>query len=80
MARLNLTLDPDTLAALNRHARKERKPAAAVARALLLKAIAQEEANARVLKLARDYANGRKDAAVLLEELEAPQLDLLDGD
>lgn len=80
MARLNLTLDPDTLAALNRHARKEHKPTAAIARALLRKAIAREEASERARKLARDYTEGREDAAKLLEELESPQLDLLDGD
>lgn len=80
MARLNLTLDDDTLDALNRHARQTGKPAAAVARQLLRGAIAEADARERARKLARDYAAGAQDAAELLEDLELPQLDLVDDE
>ncbi len=80
MARLNLTLDDDTFRALNRHARRARKPTASVARRFLTEAIAAEDARERLQKLARDYSGGRKDAEKLIEELESPQLDLLDGE
>ena len=80
MPRLNLTLDVDTLQALNRHARKAKAPTAAVARRLLRQAIEREEAREQARKLARDYAAGRADARDLLDDLEQAQLDLLDAD
>jgi hypothetical protein len=79
MSRLNLTLDDDTLAWLERHAAQEKVAVAAFARRLLREAVAQREALARRRKLAADYAAGRDDARELLAELERPQLeDLLD--
>jgi len=76
--RLNLTLDESTSAALVRHARREGKPRAALARELIREAIARRETLERERKLARDYAAGRSDARQLLQDLEAAQLELLD--
>lgn len=78
MERLNLTLDESTSGALARHARREGKPRAALARELIREAIARREAIERQRKLARDYAAGRSDAEELLSEMEAAQLELLD--
>jgi DNA-binding GntR family transcriptional regulator len=78
MERLNLTLDEGTSGALSRHARREGKPRAALARELIREAIAQRDALERERKLARDYAAGRSDARQLLRELETAQLELLD--
>lgn len=80
MERLNLTLDPDTSGALERHARRQGKPRAAVARELIREALTHREAVERQHKLARDYARGRADAADLLGELEGLQLELLHAD
>jgi metal-responsive CopG/Arc/MetJ family transcriptional regulator len=80
MDRLNLTLDESTSGALDRHARREGKPRAALARELIREAIAQREALERERKLARDYAAGRSDARQLLQDLEAAQLELLDDE
>lgn len=77
MGRLNLTLDPDTEGLLERHAERERKPRASLARELLREAIARREALERQRRLAADYAAGRADAGALVQDLEAPQLDLL---
>lgn len=78
MERLNLTLDERTSGALARHARREGKPRAALARELIREAIARRESLEQQRKLARDYAAGRGDARQLLQELEAGQLELLD--
>ena len=78
MERLNLTLDESTSGALARHARREGKPRAALARELIREAIARREALESQRKLARDYAAGRSDARQLLQDLEAAQLELLD--
>ncbi len=79
MSRLNLTLDPDTLAWLERHAARERLAVAALARRLLQEAVDQHETLARRRKLAADYAAGRDDVREVLSELERPQLEgLLD--
>jgi hypothetical protein len=78
MERLNLTLDPDTSIALNRHAKRQRKPRAALARELIREAIEHRETLAQRQQLARDYTSGRADAAALLAEMEAAQLDLLE--
>lgn len=81
MSRLNLTLDDDTHDWLARHAAAADVAVAAFARELLREAVARREADARRRKLARDYAAGRADAAELLRDLEAPQLEgLLDED
>jgi hypothetical protein len=77
MERLNLTLDEGTSGALARHARREGKPRATVARELIREAIAHREALEHHRKLARDYAAGRSDARQLLGELETAQLELL---
>jgi hypothetical protein len=77
MERLNLTLDEGTSGALARHARREGKPRAALARELIREAIALREATERQQKLARDYAAGRADARQLLEDLEAAQFEIL---
>ena len=77
MDRLNLTLDNDTSGALSRHARDEGKPRAALARELIMEALARREAVAQRRKLARDYVAGRDDAKELLAEFERGQLELL---
>lgn len=78
MERLNLTLDIDTSNALKRHAQRKKQPRAALARELIREAISQRETREREQQLARDYAAGRADAAALLSDLEAAQLDLLE--
>ena len=77
MERLNLTLDEGTSGALARHARREGKPRAALARELIREAIARREAIEYRRKLARDYAAGRSDAEELLKDMEAAQLELM---
>lgn len=77
MERLNLTLDESTSGALARHARREGKPRATLARELIREAFARREALERERKLARDHAAGRSDARQLLRDLEAAQLELL---
>lgn len=78
--RLNLTLDESTSGALARHARREGKPRAALARELIREAIARRETLERARKLARDYAAGRSDARQLLQDLETAQLELLEDE
>jgi metal-responsive CopG/Arc/MetJ family transcriptional regulator len=78
MRRLNLTLDDDTSKALEEHAKREKRPRASLARELLREAIREREARERQKRLARDYVAGRVDAATLLSDLEAAQLELLD--
>lgn len=73
MARLNLTLDPDTAARLERHARQARTPRAALARRLLVAALEQEEEAEHRRRLAADYAAGRKDAREVLAGFEGAQ-------
>lgn len=80
MERLNLTLDEGTLGALTRHARRDGRPRAALARELISEALARREALARQRKLAQDYAAGRDDALELFAELETAQLELLDDE
>ena len=77
MARLNLTLDQDTVRQLDRHTKRSGKPRAALARELLREALARREALERRQQLARDYAAGRGDARTLLSDLESAQLELL---
>ncbi len=78
MARLNLTLDDDTAEALDRHARRQRRPRAVLARELIREALEERETRARRAALARDYAAERVATAALLSELEAAQVELLD--
>jgi predicted transcriptional regulator len=78
MSRLNLTLDDDTSLALERHAKREKRPRAAVARELLSEAIREREARERQKRLARDYVAGRADVTALLSDFEEAQLELLD--
>jgi hypothetical protein len=80
MERLNWTLDEGTSGALSRHARREGKPRAALARELIREAIARREALEAQRKLARDYAAGRDDAREILNDMELAQLELLDSD
>jgi hypothetical protein len=79
MARLNLTLDDDTLSRLARHARQTGGRRATLARRILREGLDAREARERRQKLAADYAAGREDARQLLSGLEAAQLDWLDG-
>lgn len=79
MGRLDLTLDPDTLSWLEKHASRAKVAVASLARELLREAVSRRESLARRRKLAADYSAGRDDVKELLEELEAPQLEgLLD--
>jgi hypothetical protein len=80
MARLNLTLDPDTSSRLDRHARRAGTRRASLARELLREALARREALERRRQLAADYTAGRADARKVLADFEAAQLDLLDED
>jgi len=80
MARLNLTLDEDTLESLKKHARRLSRPAASLARELLDEGIRRRETAERRRMLAKDYAAGRRDVRVLLKDLEGAQFDLLDND
>ena len=73
MARVNLTLDDDTKAWLERHAKPERR--AALARSLIREGIARREAIARRKKLAADYAAGRTDKVI--GSFEVGSLELL---
>ena len=78
MARLNLTLESDTSAQLERQARKAGTQRAAFARSLLVAALAERDAGERRRKLAADYAAGREDARALLAELESGQTELIE--
>jgi plasmid stability protein len=78
MARLNLTLDTDTFARLDRHAKQHGSGRASFARRILREGLDAREALERRKKLAADYAAGRPDAVDLLRDLEAPQLEWFD--
>jgi hypothetical protein len=80
MARLNLTLDEETLCDLKKHANRLSRPVAGFARDLVQEGIRRREAAERRRRLARDYAAGRRDARAILDDLETSQLDLLDND
>jgi hypothetical protein len=77
MDRLNLTLDDDTSTELAKHARKEGKARAALARELIQEALRTRAALARHRKLARDYAADREDALALLQDWEPGALEIL---
>ncbi len=80
MARINLTLDRDTYALLDQHARTSHKPRARVVKEILLEGLARRTAMERRKRLARDYAAGRSDAREVLEAWEASQLELLEDE
>jgi hypothetical protein len=80
MARLNVTLDQETYEALERHARRVRKPRAGIIKEILVEGLARRDAAARRKKLAADYLAGRADAREVLKDLESPQLELMDDD
>jgi len=77
MSRLNLTLDPDTSAQLERHAKAHGTRRAAIAREILREGLARREELERRKRLASDYAAGRADARELLANFESAQLELL---
>jgi len=77
MERLNLTLDDVLSSELERHARREGKPRAAVARDLITEAIRRREQLEARRKLARDYAAGREESAALALELEPLELEVM---
>ncbi len=79
IVRLNLTLDDDTFNRLASYAQGKAKARSAIARELLVEALNRIDRLARLERLARDYAQGRDDAEALLADLEAGQLELLDG-
>lgn len=78
MARLNLTLDADTIVRLEKHARQAGTRRATLARNLLREAIARRESAEHQRKLAADYASERASTRELLRELEAGELERLD--
>lgn len=78
MPRLNLTLDDDTFASLDRHAKRQGARRAGLARRILREALDSREALERRKKLAAAYTAGRRDARKLLEQLEVPQLEWFD--
>lgn len=80
MKRLNVTLDQVTYEALERQAKQTRKTCAKVAEDLLSEGLARREVTTRRKKLAADYRAGRADARALLDDLESPQLELLDDE
>lgn len=77
MSRLNLTLDDDTAAWLERHASREKLAVATFAKRLLREAVEHREFLARRRKLAADYAAGRADVKEVLADLERAQLERL---
>ena len=80
MARLNLTLDRDTYAELEKHAKQVGKPRARVVKEILSEGLARRAAAERRRKLAADYLAGRADARAALKDLESPQSELLDDE
>lgn len=80
MARLNLTLDEDTLQRLNRHTKRAGKPRARLATEILREGLARREALDARRKLAAEYAAGRRDVRAVLRDMEAAQWELLDED
>ena len=80
MARLNLTLDDETIQQLDRHTKRVGKPRARVATEILREGLARRDAAERRKRLATDYAAGRPDARRLLKDLESGQIELLDDE
>ena len=80
MRRLNVILDQETYEALEKQAKKMRKPCARVAREILAEGLARRDATDRRKQLAADYRAGRADAQALLNDLESLQSELLDDE
>ena len=78
MPRLNLTLDDDTFARLDRHAKRQGARRAGLARRILCEALDSREALERRKTLAAAYTAGRRDARQLLGQLKVPQLEWFD--
>lgn len=77
VARLNLTLDDDTLAALNREARQAGVRVATHARLLLAEAVARHQLLQRRRVWAEAYQADRADASKLVADLEPATFELL---
>ena len=77
MARVNLTLDPESHSRLARYAERVGRPHATVAGELVREGLARREAEERQRRLAADYAAGRVDARELLRDLEAGELEIM---
>ena len=77
MARLNLTLDEDTLAALRGDARREHRRVSTHARELLREAMERRQRARRARTWAEAYRADRADAHTLLAELEPGELELM---
>ncbi len=80
MARLNLTLDPDTYSTLERYAKQAEKPCARLAREILSEGLSQRAAQEQRKRLAEEYAAGRADARAVLKDWEGAQAELLSDD
>jgi hypothetical protein len=80
MPRVNLTLDLDTFRHLERHAKRSGTPRARLVKELLTEGLARREAAVRRRRLAADYAAGKGDVRAVLDDLEAPQLELIDDE
>jgi hypothetical protein len=77
MARLNLTLDEETLAALRGDAQREHRRLATHARELLREAMARRQRERRARTWADAYRADRADATKLVRELEPGALELM---
>ena len=77
MARLNLTLDDDTLAALSREARRAGVRVATHARQLLAEAVARHQLLQRRRVWAEAYQADRADAGKLVADFEPATFELL---
>ena len=77
MARLNLTLDDDTFAALERDAHRERARLATYATRLLKEALERRERERRWRTWEDAYRAGAADDRRLLADMEGAQLDVV---
>jgi hypothetical protein len=77
MARLNLTLDDDTLAALSREARRAGVGVATHARQLLAEAVTRHQLQQRRRVWAEAYQADRAEAGKLVADLEPATFELL---
>jgi hypothetical protein len=77
MARLNLTLDDDTLAALSREARRAGVRVATHARRLLAEAVARHQLLQKRRVWAEAYQADRTDPGKLVADLEPATFELL---
>jgi hypothetical protein len=77
MARLNLTLDEGTLAALRGDAQRAHRRVASHARELLCEAMARRQRERRARTWAEAYRADHADARSLLSDLEPGELELM---